>query len=86
MKQNQLTSFTLVLPKADDDILRLLRLTSEVVFEDALGTVRITSLGIEGGAGVVRNHTVTATEGVLHGTPNMVFGSGLFVPDIAGVT
>jgi len=58
-------------------------LAREIVFEDALSTIGVASLGIEGRSGVVRNHSVTTAKGVLDSTPDMVFGSGLDIPDIA---
>lgn len=69
-----------------DDVLGLLVFTGEVVLEDALGSGSVASLRIEGRPGVMRDHTVTTTEGVLHGTPDVVLRGRLDVPDIAGVT
>ena len=76
----------LVLADANDDVLGVLSLVGEVVFEDALGTVGVTGLGVEGGSGVVGNHTVSTSEGVLHGAPDVVLGCGLDVPDVTRVS
>jgi hypothetical protein len=78
-------SLGLVFANADDDVLRLLGLVVEVVFEDALRTVGISGLGVEGGAGVMGNHAVSTAEGVLHRAPDVVLGRGLDVPHITGV-
>lgn len=62
-----------------------MRLVVEVVLEDALDTISVASLCVQGRARVVRNHAVTAAERVLHRTPDVVFGCGLDVPDVTSV-
>lgn len=61
-------------------------LVVEIVLNDLLGAVGVSALGVESGARVMGDHPVTTTEGVLHGPPGVVLGSGLDIPDIAGIT
>lgn len=70
----------------DDQVLRsVVMLASEVAGKDSLGTVGIALLGIERGTGHVRDHGITATEGVHGGTQRVVAGSGLGEPDITTI-
>ena len=82
----RLTGLGLVSSLANDDVGRVLRFTGEVVLEDRLRTVGVASLGIECRATVVRYHTVTTANRVLHRAPDVVLGCGLHVPDVTRVT
>jgi hypothetical protein len=75
-------SLGLVLAEANNDVLGLLGLVGEVVLENALGTVGVASLSVECGSRVMRHHSVSTAKGVLRGTPDVVLGSGLDIPDI----
>jgi hypothetical protein len=75
-------SLGLVLAKANNDVLRFLGLICEVILEDALGPVGITSLSVESGPRIMGHHSISTAKGVLRGTPDVVFGSGLDIPDI----
>jgi hypothetical protein len=81
-----LTSFGLVLAKAHNDVLWLLRLSGKVILEDRPGTSRVASLRIERSARVVRNHSISSTERVLHGAPGVIPRCGLHVPHITRVS
>jgi len=58
----------------------------QVVINDLLDTIGVSGLGIESCARVVRYHPVTTTQGVLHGSPGVISGSGLDVPDVPRVS
>lgn len=75
-----------VLTEPDDDVLRILSRVVEIVLKNALGTIRIPRLGIQSGTRIMRHHTITTTQWVLDGTPDMVLGCGLDVPNISRVT
>jgi hypothetical protein len=60
-------------------------LTSEVAGKNGLGAIGVTLLGIKGGTGHVRNHGVTAAEGVLGSAEDVVTRSGLGEPNITTV-
>jgi len=79
-------SFGLIFAKANNDILRFLGLVSQVVLKNALGTVGIASLSIEGGTRIVRHHSVSTAEGVLHCAPDVILGSRLDVPNITRIS
>ena len=61
-------------------------LSGEVAGKDSLGTVGVTLLCIEGSTRHVRDHGVTATEGVDGVAQRVVLGSGLREPDITTIT
>jgi hypothetical protein len=76
-----------VVTTVDDQVLSaVVVLASEVAGEDSLGAIGVTLLGVEGGTGHVRNHGVTAAEGVLGSAEDVVTRSGLGEPDITTVT
>lgn len=81
-----LTGFRLVFADSNDDVDSILRCSIQVVVDYLLDTVGISDLGVEGGSGVVRNHSVATTKGVLHGPPGVIAGSRLDIPDISGVS
>ena len=83
--RKKLTSLGSPLAITDDDISRILCLSLEVVLKDLLGASGITSLSVEGSSRIVRDHAVSSAERVLHGTPGMILGCRLDIPDIAGV-
>ena len=58
----------------------------QIVADNLLDTIGVSDLGVEGCPGVVRYHPVTTAQGVLHGPPRVIAGSGLDVPDIPGVS
>lgn len=70
----------------DNQILRaVVVLASEVAGKNSLGTIGVTLLGIERSTRHVRNHGVTATEGVLGSAQDVVARGGLGEPDITTV-
>lgn len=73
------------LTRGNDDVLRLLRLTGQVVIQNRLGASSIACLGIECCAGVVGDHAVSTTQRVLHRAPRVIPGRRLDIPDITGV-
>lgn len=60
-------------------------LSTQVTLENSLGTVGISLLRIERSTGHVRNHSVSATEGVLGVAEWVVLGCWLREPDISSV-
>ena len=80
-----LTGFRLVLANSNDNIGGLLGFSVQVVIDDLFGTIGVSGLGVESGARVVRHHPVTAAQGILHGPPGVILGSGLDIPDVPGV-
>lgn len=81
-----LTGLGLELANTNNDVLRLLGFAAQVVLNDALGAACVTSLSIESGTRVMWHHAVTTTKYVLSRAPDVVFGCGLDVPNITGVT
>lgn len=76
-----------VITTVDNQILgAVVVLAREVAGKDSLGTVGVTLLRIEGCTGHVRNHGITATEGVLGSAQDVVARGGLGEPDITTVT
>lgn len=70
----------------DDEVLgAVVELAGEVAGEDGLGAVGVALLGVERGAGHVRDHGVASAEGVLGGAQDVVAGGGLGEPDITTV-
>lgn len=43
-------------------------------------------MGIESGPGIVRYHSVTSAQGILHGPPRVIAGGRLDIPNIPGVS
>ena len=81
-----LTGLRLVLSNSNDNIDGFLRFSTQVVINDLLDTSGISDLGVESCTGIVGYHPVTSAQGVLHGPPGVIRGSGLHIPDIPGVT
>lgn len=70
----------------DNQILGLvIEFTRQVALENSFGTGSIPLLGVERGAGHVRDHGVAAAEGVLGGTEDVVFRGRLREPDVTAV-
>ena len=70
----------------NNQILRtIVVLAREVGLENSLGAIGISLLGIEGGSRHVRNHGVSAAEGVLGVAERVVCGCWLREPDISSV-
>ena len=61
-------------------------LAREVRLQNGLGSVGVSLLCIEGGTGHVRNHGVSAAEGVLGVAEGMILGCWLREPDVSSVT
>jgi len=70
---------------ADEVVRRSDGLAVEEGREHVLHTSRIAGLGVEGGAGVVRYHSVATAQRVLHSPPWVIARSRLDVPDIPRV-
>ena len=83
--RKRLTSFGRICATVDDDVSRILRLTTQVIFEDALSAIRIARLRIQGRARVMGHHAITASERVLRRAPDMVLRRRLHVPHVARV-
>ena len=83
---HSLTSFCLVLANSDDDIGRILGSSIQIVIDNLPGPTGVSGLGVEGSAGVVRYHSVTTAQWILHGSPGVITGSRLDIPDIPGVS
>jgi len=79
-------SFGGIVTVDDDDICMVLLLACKETAKNILGARGITSLGVEGRATVMRHHTVTSPQLVLHRPPRVVLGSWLNIPDVTGVT
>jgi hypothetical protein len=70
----------------NNQILRaVIVLASEVRLENSLRAICVSLLSIEGCTGHVRNQGVSATEGVLCVSEDVVLGCGLREPDISSV-
>lgn len=75
-----------VVALVDDEVLGAVVVAArEVALEDALGAVGVALLGVERGTGDVRDHGVTAAEGVLGVAERVVLGRGLREPHITTV-
>ena len=64
----------------DDNVGGVLLEAVEEFLDDGLGAIGVALLGVEGRSGVVGDHAVPTTQGVGHGAPRVVAGSGLDVP------
>jgi hypothetical protein len=70
----------------NNQILRtIIMLSTQITLQNTLRTITISLLRIERGARHVRNHGVSASEGVLGIAERMVFWCGLREPDVAAV-
>ena len=58
----------------------------KIVLKNVLDTDGIPSLRVKSRARVVWHHSVSTSIDVLHRTPNMIFGSGLNVPNISSIS
>lgn len=74
-----------VLSVLDDQVGRFLLFAVEESLQDLLSSLGVSSLGIEGGTTVVRGHTVPSLQVVAHGSPRVVAGCRLRVPDVTSV-
>jgi hypothetical protein len=75
-----------IVTAVDNEILgAVVELAAEVAGKDSLGTVGVALLGIERGAGHVRDHGVAASEGVLGVAQRVVLGRRLGEPDVTAV-
>lgn len=81
-----LTGRAFVFTEANDNVLGILRLTSEVVLEDTPHTFGVACLCVKSCTRVVWHHPVAPAKRVLCGSQNMVFGSRLDIPDITSIT
>lgn len=81
-----LTRVATPLANTDDDVAGLLLLAFQVVVQNDLGTLSVSRLRVQGGTGVMGNHAVSASEGILHRAPDVIARSRLLVPDVSSVT
>lgn len=76
-----------VLTLVDDQVLRAVVLTAgEIAVQNALRTLGIADLSIDGSTRHVRDHGVTATPWVLSVAERVVLGSWLREPDISTIS
>lgn len=70
----------------DNEVFRpVVEAAREVAFQDGLGALGITDLGIDRATGHVRNHGIATAPWVLGIAERVVLGSGLGEPDVSSV-
>lgn len=75
-----------VLTLVDDEVLGAVVLAArEVALQDALDTLGVADLGVDGGAGHVRHHGVATAQRVGDVAERVVLGSGLREPHVTTV-